>query len=342
MTWRHRVPMLLLAAACSNGADASPPERETAVRTVIVQRTARAGAIEAAGRLAARAEIRLAFKIPGYIEDIAVDAGDRVRRGQVLARLYTTEADAGLAAAQAAFQDADRDAARLERLYADSVVTLTELQDAQTARERTRAALDAARFDRTWAVIRAPEDGRILERAAEEGEYAGPGAAVLVMSGASRGLVLRASLPDREVVRLRTGARATVSFGALPDRLFEGRVVEIAAQADARTGTFDVEVAIDGEDLREGFVGAASFPVAEDGPLVWLPGEALAAADGERGSVFVVENGRAQRRAITIARLVGGEIGVETGLEDGARVITAGAAFVRDGDAVREVDDATS
>ncbi|MGH7545659.1 MAG: efflux RND transporter periplasmic adaptor subunit, partial [Gemmatimonadota bacterium] len=137
--------------------------------------------IVATGTLGPKEEIALSFKVGGVIERIAVDAGETVRAGATLAALDLREIGAAVARAQSAAEKAERDLARAGRLYADSVVTLAQLQDAETAAEVARADLEAARFNRRYAVITAPAAGVILRRSAEPGETVAPGATVLVL-----------------------------------------------------------------------------------------------------------------------------------------------------------------
>ena len=163
------------------------------VRAAPVTDTVLARPIVATGTVAPADEAALGFKIGGVIERIAVDAGDLVRAGQTLAALDLREIDAGLAKARSGAAKAERDLARARRLYADSVVTLAQFQDAETADELARADLEAAAFNRRYAVIVAPASGVVLRRAAEPGENIAAGATVLVVGsrGAGRGNVLR-------------------------------------------------------------------------------------------------------------------------------------------------------
>src|SRR5437899_1732352 len=124
------------------------------------------------------------------------------------------------------------------------VATLGQVQNAQTGRDVAAAELETATFNRRYAVIVAPAAGVILRRNAEPGQLVQSGTAILVFGSRSRGVVLRAALADRDVVRLQRGDRAAVHFDALPDEVLQGTVTEIAAAADPLTGTYRVEVTL--------------------------------------------------------------------------------------------------
>lgn len=331
------------AAGCGDPAGAVPAvEREGAapvpVRVAPVTETEVSPPVVATGTLGPRDEIALSFKIAGVIERVEVDAGASVRAGRTLARLDLREIDAAVARARSAAEKAERDLARSRRLYADSVVTLSQLQDAETAAEVARANLEAAQFNRRYAVIEAPADGVILRRIAEPGEMVGPGAPVLVLGSRARGAVVRAGLADRDVVRVRRGDPAVVRFDALPGREFDGTVVEIAAAAEPGTGTYAVEVAVPGaERLAAGLVGRVEIRPSGGARATLIPIEALLEADGDAATVFALsaDGARAERRRVTVAFIAGERVAVSGGLDGVAAVLTEGAAYVDDGAAVR-------
>src|SRR6266545_3415151 len=228
------VPIVLVIAACSGAVGKSlPADRETAalVRVAPVTEATITPPV-----------IALGFKIGGVIARVLVDPGTSVTAGDTLAALDLSEIDAAVARAQSAAENSDRDLARAKRLYSDSVVTLAQLQDAETGATAAQSDLETARFNRRYALIVAPASGVILRRDKEPGELVAPGAPVLVLGSSARGAVLRAGLADRDVVRVRLGDSAIVRFDALPDRQIAARVSEIAAAADPMTGTYRVEV----------------------------------------------------------------------------------------------------
>lgn len=328
-------PML---AACSGRAPARREADEpVAVRVapVVLERTA--SPIEATGTLAPRDGAHLGFKVGGVIARVLVDEGARVRAGQLLAALDPGDIDPAVTQAEAAAEKAERDYQRVQRLYADSVTTLSQLQDAGTARDAARAARDAARFNRGTSRIVAPTDGVVLRRLAESGEVVGPGTPVLVFGSRARGQVMRVGLADRDFVRVRLGDRATVRFSALPGRTFEGTVTEVGAAADPATGTYGVEVAVRGADsLASGLVGSVEIRPRAEADVAIVPIEALIEANGDRASVFTVDSTgrRVERRAVRLAFLAGDRVAIASGLEGVSRVVTEGAGRIDGGDAV--------
>ena len=332
-------------------AEAAPP---VPVQVAPVERSARARPVRTTGTLAAKAETPLAFKVGGVVARILVDEGDRVRPGQTLARLDLTEIDAQVREAESALAKVERDLARTTRLYRDSVATLEEKQDAETAAEVAAARVERARFNRRYATITAPEGGPILQRRAEEGQLVSPGQPVLVLGATGRGWVVQASFADRDVVRLALGDSARVTLDAYPRRPLAARVTQIADAADPRTGTFAVEFGLDGGHglaLKSGFVAKVDAVPRRADTLTVIPAAALVEGDGQAGVVFTLDAvpadmpsdmpgdtsrvARVRRTRVRLAHLLDRAVALHTRLPDGARVVTAGAATLRDGQDVR-------
>jgi RND family efflux transporter MFP subunit len=332
--------LLALALAGCTGSNAATPaaERPIPVRLAAVAVDRVAQVVTATGTLGPKEDVMLSFKIGGVVARILVDEGESVRAGQVLAELDHGEIDPAVAQAQSAADKAERDLARARRLFADSVATLEQVQDAETGRDVARAALASASFNRSHAVIVAPAAGVILKREAEPGELVQAGAPILALGSNARGQVVRVGLADRDAVRIHRGDRASVRFDALPERTFDGVVSEIAAAADPQTGAYRVEIALRGvsgagRGLASGLVGAVGIALAADSPVALVPAEAVLEADGAHGVVFTpAADGRhAVRHAVTIAFLSGDRIAIASGLAGARAVIVDGAANLGDG-----------
>ena len=328
----------LALAACGRGRAAAPPAGDAvAVRVAPVSVEPIAPPVTATGTLGPKEEVTLSFKVGGVVSRIFVDEGRVVRAGDTLAELDLSEIDAAVVRARSAAEKAERDLTRARRLYADSVATLEQAQNAQTGRDVAHAELETTLFNRRYALIVAPASGLILRRSAEPGELVQAGKAILILGSHARGVVVRAGLADREVVRIRRGDRAVVRFDALPDRTFDGAVTEIAGAADPLTGTYRVELTVPtASGLASGLIGRVEISPAAAGPLMLVPIESLLEADGVNATVYALApDGRhAERRAVRIAFLAGDRVAIASGLEGVAAVVTDGAAYLDDGAAL--------
>jgi RND family efflux transporter MFP subunit len=334
------IVVLVYAAAltgCSSGATEGVAHH-TPVHVAAATAGPATPAILTNGVVANKDEIRLSFKVAGVIRSIHVEEGQTVHAGERLAEIEQTEIDAQLAQARALAEKAQRDLARGERLYADEVISLEQLQDLRTVAATARAQLQGVQFNRGYSVITAPADGVVLRKLAQERELVPAGLAVLVVSAHGRGYVVRAALADRELVTLSLGDPAEVRLDAYPGRLLRGALSEIAGAADDKTGLFPVEVRLESPPaaLASGLVAKLRLAPAAGRArtLTYVPIGAVVEGSGDAASVFVVDGTRAHRRGVRVAFLDPSGVALAAGVAPGERVVTDGALYLDDNDPV--------
>jgi len=340
--------LLLLAAAvlpgCGRSARAAPAreqaEQVVPVRAVQVEKGPVDRPVRATGTVAAKREYDLAFRTGGILASVEVEAGAPVRRGQLLARLDATDLASGARQAREAAEKAQRDLLRVRELSAGGSVPASALEDAATAAAVTEAAERAAFFTLQHAVLLAPEDGWVDRRLAEPGEVVAPGRPVLHLSGTGRGWVVRAAVPERDVLGLAPGAPATVSLDASPGVELPGRILEVARQPTRGTGTWQVEVRIDPSRLGAPLLAGLTARVAIERRVPAagaVPLSALLDGDGAAGAVYALDGDRARRVPVRVAFLQGDRAVLSAGLDGVERVVTDGATQLSDGARVRVV-----
>jgi RND family efflux transporter MFP subunit len=328
----------LALAGCGNGAEPATGRPAAPVRVAAVEQAPAAESLRAVGVLAPADEVRLAFKTGGVIQSIAVEQGAAVREGQLLATLAQDEVAARVAEARAVAEQSARDLERGRALLADEVATREQVETLATADQVAQAQLRSALFNARHARIEAPADGVVLRKLAEPDEQVAAGQPVLVVGNTSGGWIVRASLADRDVVRVSTGDAAEVTLDAYPGRRFPARVVELAAAADPRTGTYEMKVSVDPAGARfvQGLVAKVTVAGPDSGSVAVVPVTSLLEADGGLATVFVVARGNVARRvSVRTGRLLGEHVEIVAGLDLGDRVVTEGAAWLDDNEPVR-------
>jgi RND family efflux transporter MFP subunit len=320
--------LLVLGGCNADEAPANQTIEGPVVQIVEVQPQLAAGAIRASGMIGYKREPQLAFAAPGVVANIAVDAGDVVRRGQRLATLRRTSAGSDANEAALASANAERDLQRTQALFDQGFVSQARLDDARLASERARAS----------SVLTAPANGVILRRNAEVSQTVAAGAPIFVFGETASGLVVRAPVASADASRIQVGDAAIVRIaGAAPH---EGRVTRVGAKGNEGTGAFEVEIEIaEVGALRSGTVAeveVAASGAATAAPVIIVPTLSLLDARADQGVVFVVDaEGIARRRTVRTAGVTQEGVLVVEGLNAGDRVIAAGAAYVRDGESVR-------
>lgn len=312
------------------------PDTVIPVKVLNLQKENRHPAYNVSGQFTTEDEANLSFKNGGIVRTIYVREGDAVKEGQLLAVLDMTEINALTSQAEIALSKAERDYSRASNLYRDSVATLEQMQNAQTALDIARQQAVNARFNRQTAVIRATRSGYVLRKYAQEGQIVGPGTPILQINGASKGdWVLKAGVSDVQWAAIQTGDRATITTDAYPQKKINGRVTRKSEGSDPMTGTFTVTIAVEGtnhEGIAAGLFGKAEVTGSRQQSVWAVPFSALLDSDRSRGFVFAVSDGnRARKVPVTIERIENKNVIISAGLEDYGQIILEGNAYLTDG-----------
>lgn len=331
--------------ACGNAAkeDTTFGNSDTIpVRLLPLQQGQFEGRIETSGLFTSDDETVLSFKNGGIIGKIYVQEGDAVKKGQLLATLNPTEVNAAYGQAKLAAEKAARDYDRAKQLYADSVATLEQLENAETAFLVAREQLGAAQFNSGQTAIRAPGTGYVLRKLANEGQVVGPGTPILQTNSAQQsGWQLKVGLGDREWAAIALGDEAFVTFDALEGDSLAATVHKKSEGIDPSSGTFSVMLKL--SDKTDKSIGAGMFakaviiPKAQDS--VWrIPFDAVLDADGGHAFVFVSNDGKhAKKIPIKLAGIQEDGVLVTKGLEQAKALIVAGSAYLTDGAPIKVI-----
>jgi membrane fusion protein, multidrug efflux system len=296
--------------------------------------------VRSSGIVTSSRETRLSFKTGGLIAQINVEEGARVKKGDVLATLNLSEIQSQVIQVRNGYEKALRDFSRVKNLYTDSVATLEQLQNAETALNVAKANLDMAEFNLDHSRIIAPDNGTILKRLAETNEMIAPGYPVFVFGTDGRFWKIKTGLADRDFVKIQSGDSAKVTMDAWPDVIFDALVSQISESANPLTGTYEIELELqsNGYKLASGFVASLEIHPARRQVFYVIPVESLVQAEGRTGYVYVVNDSMIARRVeVEVSAVYGSNVAVSRGLEKVTGIVTEGAAYLSDGDHVEVI-----
>ena len=295
--------------------------------------------VRVTGTLGTTTQMKLSFKTGGIVNQVNVKEGRAVSKGDVLAVLDLSEIKAQLRGAEIGMEKARRDMNRAENLYKDSVATLEQYQNARSAFELARAQKQIADFNFQHSRIEAPSDGKIMKILVETNEVIGPGYPAILFASTENDWVVRASLTDKDIVRLLIGDSAHITMDAFPGTKFRAVVSELASVADPVTGTYESELLLSRADpqFRTGFFSRAEIYPAGISRALVVPIEALMDASDHKAHVFVytasegqaVQQGTVSKRILKTGRILGEKVVVDGGLEKGEWIVTEGAKYLR-------------
>lgn len=280
-------------------------------------------------RVVPRAEHTVGARIPGRVAEVPVEEGERVGKGQLLARLEDAEIRIQLDLARLQADTAASVYGRMDRLYAEGGISHQQWEQARLQLAQARAALDNLREQLGYTRILSPVDGVLLERRVDPGEQVAPGAPLFTVADVSV-LFAEGQVGEAEARFLRPGLPARIWAGTSPQT---GQVDSLSPAADPRTRSVTVKVRLPGGlSPPLGSYAQVEIPVASaEAPVI--PLEALAERSGRRG-VFVAEGGVARFREVVLGLDDGRRAEVLSGVREGEAVIVTGLHRLEDGSRV--------
>ena len=293
-------------------------------------------------------DVRVFAPAPGVrVAEVLAEPGETVEAGQPLARLDVDVIDAQMKEAEADVRQAEAEQARAADQWsrvspsaddpAFSREEIAQWRSAAVAANAGLAAKKAALAQVTARLqggyVRAPVGGLIIERTARVGEFADTQALFRIVGG--NRLEIAAAVSEGDLLLVRHGQVATFKIGDGTIVKATLRVAPVAVDPLTRTGEalFDVP---DGAPVRAGMYLRGEVVVEKTMALA-VPQMAVSYASGKPG-VFVVADGKAHLRTVTLGARSGNDVAVLSGLREGERVATTGDAFIMDGDPVRTTD----
>ncbi len=262
----------------------------------------------------------VATQLSGRILDVKAEAGQAVRRGQLLMRIDAREAAGGDAAAQANLAQARSAYERTRHLHQQKFVSQAALDQAESAWKAAQGAAGATGATASHAEVTAPISGLVAQRHADVGDMATPGAPLFTLFDPA-GLRVVATIPQHRLAEVRKAGKARVEFPELKLSVDAARV-EILPAVDARSHTATARLYLPAglAGVVPGMAARAQFATGET-PLLTVPSAAILRR-GEVTAVYVVADGKAPRlRQVRLGETVAtGDVTVLAGLAEGERI----------------------
>ena len=273
-------------------------------------------------------------RVEGTVVEVLAEEGDRVEKGQVLARVDGERLALELEQARAKLEMTTRELERLGRLEARGLVSAAMVESVQYEREALEAAYDLLELRYGYTSLRAPIAGVVSAREIKAGTHVTEGEPAFRITGTSK-LVVHLLIPQVELSRISAGDEAGVTVDALPGRRFVATIARLSPTIDAKTGTFRATAYIDNGDaaLAPGMFGRFSIAYEKHEDALLVPSDAVLREDDDT-VVYVVENGAASRRLVKLGIRTAGEVEILDGVPENARVVVTGHGSLRDGSRV--------
>src|SRR4051795_6624168 len=312
--------------------------------------------IDLPGRLEAYYRAPIFARVSGYLKSWSADIGAQVKAGQVIAEIEAPDLDQQLlqaradhSAQQASAKLSEATLTRRKSLIASNFVSMQEIDERTADLSNKKAAVNSgqANVERLEALagykkITVPFDGVVTARDTDVGALinagGGSGPAMVVVSDISK-LRVYVNIPQSYVPAIKIGARAIISMPEYPTRTFAATVEASSQSVDVGSGTTRMQLALDnaGGELMPGGYANVRMSLQRDTVPLHIPASALIFNGGGLSVATVGGDDKVLFKKITIARDLGKEIELASGLAADDRVITAPPDGIADGDQVRVV-----
>lgn len=338
--------LMALATAALAGCttEAAIPERETVrpVKVTVLTAPDQVQTLRYPGRVRASREVDLSFRVSGPLVDLPVRPGQAVKRGQVIARIDPRDFRHRLNKAQAAYTQAHNQYRRYKNLLEENAVSRSAYETSERTWLQAKVAFEEARAALRDTTLRAPFSGTVAVTYVERYQEVLAKQPILSLQNVTR-LEVEVQIPEQDVAsrNRKLDFDLQVTLDAVPGRLLPAKLKEFTTQADPRTQTFTVTVALErpkGLNILPGMT--AELVVRIKGGLhstrpagYLVPVEAVV-ADGRDGSfVWRLERKTmtVHRSPVTLGRMSDKGLYLTSGVEVGQIIVTAGVHHLREG-----------
>lgn len=316
------------------------------------------------GNLIGEATVDVVPRVAGRLDSIPVKLGDRVDKGQLVAKVEDREireqvnqSEANLEVNRATVVSRENDVKvaqsaldRASTSFERGLVSKQALEDsearynsavsqvtvAKAQLQSTQSRLEELKINLSNTSLFAPMAGVVSRRNLDPGSFAGGNTVVLSLVDIST-VRLIANLVEKDYKRVEAGAQALVEVDAFPNEKFTGRVSRVAPVFDpaTRTATMEIEVPNPGYRLKPGMYARVQLTADRRPSALTVPRDAIVDIEGKHG-LYVVQGDVARFREVQTGISDSVRFEITGGLEEGTRVVTVGSLAIRDGDRITQ------
>ncbi len=337
--------LVLLLPGCGDGNKKAYTEpRKMRVPTELVQTVDIPNVDSEPGSVVSDDRIDLSSRVVGFIRNLDVREGQKVKKGDVLVQIDPSDVNAAIRQAQSGVVAAKSDLADAERdliafttgatqgwASTDTKLKAQVRRDiAQTTLTKAEAALASAQAQQAYTTISSPVGGVVVARYKHSGDMATTGVPILTIES-RQVLLFKVFVPESNVECITPGMAASVRIDALPGEVIKGTVQRIIPSGDPVTRRYEVDVALPGSpEILPGMFGRAEF-VLGSSPAPAIPKQALVRRGGLEGVFVVDDNNVTHFRWLRLGREWNGLMEITSGLSAGERILSQADDTVRDG-----------
>jgi membrane fusion protein (multidrug efflux system) len=306
------------------------PSAAVPVQVQPVERRSISQYLETNGTLEAENEVDIVARTSGPVTEIHTEEGRTISAGQLIATIDKREAQNQVAISTVARDEARLAFDRTKSSFDQGLVSQEAYDTALSKLSSAEAQLESARIQLSYTEIRAPFDALVVTRDIKLAQFVTSGTTLFRISDFTP-LLCRVEVPEKDFSRIRVGQPAHIRVEAFPNERFEAAVARLRPTVDAATGTFTVTLEVDGREmLRPGMFASVFLKTQTRDQATVIPRDALV-LDSLGDTVYVMENGQAERREVKLGLRDEDSVEVSEGLAEGDLLVVVGQDGLADG-----------
>ena len=280
------------------------------------------------------ADAPVVARVAGELVELLVEEGDRVAKGQVLARLDGERSRLEMLAARANLKQARTEYERNIDLHARGLISASMFDSLQFDLEALEATYELTKLTYDYSKIRAPIAGVVAAREVKPGQHLEVNDVAFRITETSE-LVAYLQIPQSELSKFAAGHAASIEVASMPGTDFPATIARVSPTIDARNGTFRATAIIDNQkgDLAPGMFGRFTIAYEQHADALVIPVMALLDED-DVSTVYVVSDGEVVRRAVDVGIRTDGNVEILGGLSEDDIVVVVGHSGLRNGSKV--------
>ena len=286
------------------------------------------------GNLLPNQRLIMRSEIDGVIENIYFVEGEEIVKNKKLVDISTKELSLKLKIALADSKLAESNLNRDEKLAKKNLIPNSQLDQTRTFAERALLNKELAKISLNKSLINSPLKGTVKTRFVKVGEFVRKGDRLAEILEVDR-ILVKVNIPEQEILQIKIGQKVDISLYILENKKFEGQVKKIGLEADASNRTFPVQIEVDNREreLRPGMLARVTFTQRVDKDQVVVPRHTIMERDTGR-IVYVVDNGKAFQREVSIGISQREKVQILMGLNKGEQLVVEGHTKLTDGEEI--------
>lgn len=329
------IVLVLLTVSCNNKEQEEAPQ-VVKVNVQKIQKVNRLQELNYSATIEADNTAQVSFAVPGTVNNVAVNEGQTVQNGQLLASIDATTYSNALQIANLSYEQSADTYKRLNELYVKGSLPEKDYIDIKTKLAQSAANKRISAKQITDTRLYAPMTGIITRRFIEKGSTAAPGIPAFSIIKTDM-VYAKITVPESEVGILKQGMAANVFIPTLNDSI-KGKISIINPQAEDKSKTFTIKIKIDngGQKLLPGMLAYVKINPMKTEKVIVVPATSVIRDSDDITYVYVTNNNKvAIRKRITVGSITGTqEIIIKDGLNEGDIIVTAGQSRLKDGSLV--------